>query len=106
MVESDKIVITFPSNKNAINESFLRSFGAAVELIIKKMFGLNNLDFKVKGPRCAVEAFTQALDQEREYMDSFQKLGLMNPSVINNKSRLQSAIREFERTTGIKWPLK
>ena len=106
MVESDKIVITFPSNKNAINESFLRSFGAAVELIIKHMFGLNNLDFKVKGPRNAVQAFTQALKQEREYMDSFQKLGLMNPSVINNKSRLQSAIREFESTTGIKWPLK
>tara|TARA_Y100000310_G_scaffold345668_1_gene468016 strand:+ start:6397 stop:6717 length:321 start_codon:yes stop_codon:yes gene_type:complete len=106
MIESDKVVIALPKNKNQINESFLRQFGFAIEMIIKNMFGLNNLNFRVRGPKNSVEKLIQTLEKEQEYAESFRRLGLTNPSVINNKYKLQAAVGEFEKTTGIKWPLK
>ncbi len=100
------IIIDLNVSGDQINESFLRSFGAAIELIIKRMFGLNNLNFSVRGPRNPVRQFADTLAKEREYIDAFNRLGLNNPSVINNRHKLERAIMDFEKQTGIKWPLK
>jgi len=100
------IVIDLSIGRDQINESFLRMFGASIELIIKRMFGLNNLDFKFRGPRDSLDKLGDTIAKEREYIKSFSRLGLNNPSVINDKWKLQQAINAFEKETGIKWPLK
>jgi len=100
------IVIDLTVSGEQINESFLRSFGAAIELIIKRMFGLNALDFKVRGPKNAVAKLADTIGREADYISALADSGLNNPSVINNKWKLQKAIKDFENQTGITWPLK
>jgi hypothetical protein len=108
-LQEDKVVpviIDLTASGDQINESFLRSFGAAIELVIKRMFGLNHIDFQVRGPKNAVQKLSKTLRKETEYMEAFNRLGLNNKSVLDNKWKLQRAIKDFESETGIKWPLK
>ncbi len=100
------IIIDLNVSGDQINESFLRSFGAAIELIIKRMFGLNGLNFNVRGPQNSVQKLANTIRKETEYMRAFNRFGLSNPSVVNNRHKLEKAIREFEKQTGIKWPIK
>ena len=46
------------------------------------------------------------LRAENSYMRAYRDAGLSDPSVINNKFKLDRAIRGFEAATGIKWPIK
>ena len=100
------IVIDLGVRKDQINESFLSQFGTAIELILKRMFGLNDLDFKLRGPRNSVDKFIRTLEKERDYARTLRRLGLDNPSSLGSKWQLDKAVKEFEKTTGIKWPLK
>ena len=100
------IIIDLGVGKDQINESFLRQFGTAVELILKRMFGLNGLDFKLRGSRNSIDKFIDTIRSERDYADTIRRLGLTDSSVLNSKSKLQQAVSEFEKVTGIKWPLK
>ena len=63
-------------------------------------------NFYVKGKRPDVITFGAALGAEKKYMDSYLKHGLNDPRVLKNRYSLERAIQNFERETGIKWPLK
>ena len=39
-------------------------------------------------------------------MEAFNKYGLGDPRLRNNKLALEKAIYNFERETGLKWPVK
>ena len=43
---------------------------------------------------------------EKRYMSSWKSNGLDSPITYKNKSKLNSAIAKFERSTGLKWPFK
>ena len=101
-----EIIIDLTVGKEQLNESYLAQFGTAIELILQRMFGLNDLGFKLRGPTSSVDKFIRTLEKEREYARTFRRLGLDNPSVLNNKWQLDKAVGEFEKATGIKWPLK
>lgn len=100
------IVIDLTIPQDQINESFLRMFGASIELIIKRMFGLNNLNFKMRGNQNALTRFADTLNKEVDYIKAYQRAGLDKPSVLNSKWKLDRAIRDFETSTGIKWPIR
>ena len=70
------------------------------------MFGLNSLNFKIRGQKKHMDKFVDTLRAERAYMEAYQNAGLANPSVINNKSRLERAVKRFEAATNIKWPIR
>ena len=106
MKEQNETIIIDLSPKQQLNESFLRQFGTAIELIIKRMFGLNNTEFKFRGPRTSVGELARTLGAERKYIEAMKKAGLSDPSVLSSKHRLDRAIASFEKQTGIKWPLK
>ena len=44
--------------------------------------------------------------KERDYYKVYKKYGLDNPKTYRSKYRLKRAIHDFERKTGMKWPLK
>lgn len=100
-----EIVIDLTVDKEQLNESYLAQFGTAIELILQRMFGLNDLGFKLRGPQSSVFKFIKTLEQEQRYADALIRSGLGNPSALN-KGQLDNAVRDFEKTTGIKWPLK
>jgi len=91
-----------------INESFLRMFGTAVQMILRRMFGQDVYipPVSITGDHNQVETFTKALAGEKKYFDSYVKYGLNDPRTYRNKYELQSAITNFERATNIKWPFK
>ena len=108
-LHEDKIVpITINLNvqKDQINESFLRMFGHQIELLLKRMFGLNELDFNVRGPSKTVNKFLDTIRHEKDHIRMLGDLGLFDQDTWNSKYKLDRAVREFESTTGIKWPIK
>mgnify|MGYP003627933702 CR=1 FL=1 len=100
------IVIDLNVSGDEINESFLRIFGKSIELVLKRMFGLNEIPFTFRGPKNKVAEFINTLKHEKQYIEKFGALGLNNPSTWQSKHKLGRAVAEFEKSTGIKWPLK
>jgi hypothetical protein len=93
---------------NQLNESFLRMFGAAIEMIMGRMFGQDvQLPYlSVSGSPQQMQAFANALAKEKKYVDSYVKYGLNDTKTYQDKYKLDNAISNFEKETGIKWPIK
>lgn len=102
-----EIVIDLDELKqNKLDEGFLEMFGGWVEQILGSMFGGRTLPLSVKGSRRDVESFAKALKGEKSYLEAARQHGLDHPTTYKNKSKLQNAIKGFEKDTGIKWPFK
>ena len=93
---------------NQLNESFLRMFGTAIEMIVGRMFGQDvQLPYlTISGSPQQMQALTDTLAKEKRYVDSYVKYGLDDPRTYQDQYKLQNAINNFERETGIKWPIK
>ena len=102
-----EIVIDFNEiRKKEINESFLAMFGGWVEHILKAMFGGFDIPVAIRGTDREVQSFAAAIGSEKRYVDVAKRYGLDHPSTYRSKAQLQSAAKNFERDTGIKWPFK
>jgi len=99
-----EIVIDLTNDRQPINESFLRMFGSAIEALLGRMFGINNFNFKVRGTRAQIDSFLKAMSKEASYIKAVDKYGLKNASTYSSKSKLERAVKDFERETGISWP--
>ena len=100
----DKFVFDF-TNKNKLAEGFIRTFGITLKGLLKKMFGGEKVPIIVKGSPKEIRAFARALVREKDYYKVYQKYGLNDPKTYRSKYRLKRAIYDFERKTGMKWPL-
>lgn len=87
-----------------LDESFLRQFGWLIKKVMERMFGGSEFPVKVKGSKEQIKALSQVLAGEKEYMTKFQDLGLDNPQTYRSRAKLDGAIQQFERATGLKWP--
>tara|TARA_R100000664_G_C2754066_1_gene141579 strand:- start:1402 stop:1722 length:321 start_codon:yes stop_codon:yes gene_type:complete len=94
------------TNKNQLDEGWLRMFGFWTKVLLKRMFGDSSVPVTIRGSKSDVASFANTISKEKRYMDSYMKYGLDNPRTYKNKSVLDSAVRSFERKTGLKWPLK
>lgn len=104
--EISPIVIDFSKEDRSLNESWLGLLGMGIKEILRGLFGESTVPVSVRGSRADVGAFTKALKGEKKYIEAAKKYGLDNPRTFRNKASLDSAISNFERTTGIKWPIK
>lgn len=105
----DKIIINLSDYKMLNETSSLVSLGAQIKQMLYAMFagpGDSIKNFLVKGNKSDLALFGSALFAEKNYMESYLKYGLNDPNVLNNRYRLEIAVRNFERDTGIKWPFK
>ena len=90
-----------------INESFLSMFGGAMKMVLRRMFGDIQMPMvEVKGTKSQLTAFAEVLKREKNYMAAYVDLGLNNPATYKSKYLLDSAVRNFEEKTDIKWPFK
>ena len=90
-----------------ITETYLGAIGTGIKQMIAWTFG-ENIFFpsKIKGTRREVDSFINALTGERRYMQAYKRYGLNDPRTYDSKYLLDDAIRNFERTTKLKWPFK
>ena len=89
-----------------VNESYLRMFGTAIKGIMNSLFGGGSIPVTVKGNQTQVRDFAKVLGKEKKYLDTYRKFGLDNPRTYRSRYALDSAVKKFERSTGIKWPFK
>ena len=90
-----------------INEGFLEAFGYFAEMGLKRLFGYDlGVPLKVKGTPSEIRSFTNALNNEKKYMEAYKKHGLTDSRTLNNKSLLDKAVAKFQSATGLKWPFK
>ncbi len=63
-----------------MDESFLRMFGGAIKMILRRMFGEVDIPVAVKGTKAEIAAFADVLGKEKKYMQAYADLGLNNPA--------------------------
>ena len=88
-----------------LNENILHVFAAWIEYLLSKMFKGRRVPVRVRGNRIEIERFTDALVNEKKYMDFIRKYGLDDPMTYKQKAKLEIAIKRFEREAGINWPI-
>ena len=110
IVSEEEIVIDLEELKeNKLNEGFYRMFATSIELMLGQMFGhstLGSLKTLIKGKPRDIKSFAKTIGTEKRYMDAVKQHGLNDPKTFKVKSRLDKAVKGFEKTTGIKWPFK
>ena len=94
------------AKKGELNESFLRMFGGAIKMMLRRMFGQVDMPMMVKGTESEISAFADVLGKEKKYMEAYTDLGLNNPATYKSRYKLDDAIKSFEGKTGITWPFK
>jgi hypothetical protein len=115
--EEQSIVIDFQQlNNEDVNEAFqgvdrLALFaphllGGWIKNILGSMFGGPSIPLTVRGTPGQVKSFAAALQKEKRYIEAYNKYGLNDPNVHRSKAKLQVAVGNFERATGLKWPFK
>jgi hypothetical protein len=104
----DLVPIEINLNQKELNESFLTMFGETVKLLLQRMFGSDSIlpVGKVRGTRSQIRDFENAVTANRDYIQSYIDNGLGNPATHNSKYKLDAAVSNFERQTGISWPFK
>ena len=94
------------ARKGQLDENILHVFAAWIEYLLSKMYKGRRIPVKVRGNRIEVQRFTDALVNEKRYMDYIKKYGLDDPMTYKQKSKLDIAIKRFEREARINWPIK
>ena len=89
-----------------LDETWLRTFGWAIEKIMGHMFGGSSIPVTVRGTQAQVRDFANVLGKEKSYLKYYSQYGLDNPRTYKSRYALDSSVKKFERSTGIKWPFK
>jgi hypothetical protein len=89
-----------------ISESWILTFGATLRWLMPSLFRGSVLPINIRGSKSEVESFAKVLAKEKRYLQSWKSSGLDSPLTHKNKSKLGSAIAQFQRSTGLKWPFK
>ena len=105
-IKEDKMTPTSIDFGSSINEQYLKTFAHKVEEILKAMLTGRRSPVSVKGDRDKLQAFASALGNEERYIKALQDSSPMEPQVMEMRHQLESAIANFEKVTGIKWPVR
>ena len=79
------------ARKGQLNENILHVFAAWIEYLLAKMYKGRRIPGKVRGNRIEVQRFTDALVNEKRYMDYIKKYGLDDPMTYKQKTKLNIA---------------
>ena len=60
----------------------------------------------IKGSKEDLNAFASVMNKEKEYALEYLDSGLGSPELSDIKLELEKSIHSFEKTTGLKWPLR
>ena len=94
------------ARKGRLDENILHVFAAWIQYLLSKMFKGRKVPVKVRGNRIEISAFTDALVNEKRYMDYIKKYGLDDPMTYKQKGKLDLAIHKFGREAKINWPIR
>jgi hypothetical protein len=93
---------------NRLDEGLYSAMGSMIKLAIGAMFGhdIFPTNLRIKGTRKEADSFMAALKGEARYVKSARDHGLTDPKTFKSKNKLTTAVKGFEKATGLKWPFK
>jgi hypothetical protein len=94
------------ARRGELDEIVLTSMGAAIEWTLGRMFSGLSLPLRVKGTKQEIASFANVLGKEKKYVDAFKKSGLDSPVTYQSRFRLEDAVKQFERVTGLRYPFR
>ena len=100
--ETNEIIIDFTS----LNEMAMNQMAAQVQRLMSIIMTGTYYPATIKGTPMQVDRFTHALSAEKDYVISYNKHGLDNPATYKSRYRLDGAVKNFEKDTGLVWPFK
>ena len=109
---SEQTIDLGAARNGLLTESWLRMFGGITKMILGKMFGGYSTStaplptFNITGTKSEIASYAKALGNEKAFMTSAKKFGLDDPRTYKSKTKLDRAIKNFEKTTGLSWPFK
>jgi hypothetical protein len=93
--------------KGQLNESYLTSFGAVVGNALERLLaGMDINNLKVKGSPQEMQAFLSALGAEKRHIEHIVQNGYDDPRTSSHARTALEAVVDFEKLTGLKWPIK
>ena len=104
--ENEVLDLEALKEEQRLNENILNVFAAWIQYLLSKMYKGRRIPVRVRGNRIEVERFTDALVNEKRYMDYIKKYGLDDPMTYRQKATLDVAIKRFERESKLNWPLR
>tara|TARA_R100000234_G_scaffold118838_1_gene100241 strand:+ start:685 stop:1014 length:330 start_codon:yes stop_codon:yes gene_type:complete len=107
IAENDELVkYEINLNPETIDESYLRSLSFNLQYVLKQLLDGAAVSGVVRGTQPQISALARALGNETRYIKAFERYGLTNPRTLQSKHKLDRAVANFERATGVKWPFK
>lgn len=104
-----KICINFEELRcGRLDESIFNFLSFWVGQTLKVLLGDISLALpvKIKGTPAEVKSFVNTLSKEKSYVEAYRQYGLDDPKTFRSKSRVRTAVFDFERKTGLKWPFQ
>ena len=95
---------TNPSNH--LSPAAIHGFADMIKPVLISILGGRAPNVLVKGNKNEVHDFIRALAGEKNYIKNFKSYGLDSSQTVFAREQLDSAIRKFERSSGIAWPLR
>jgi hypothetical protein len=104
---SEELILDFSKLDEGLAEQGARLKGALMKMLgLEDYFRMFPVPSSIRGTSKQVSSFRNAAMGEKKYMAAVKKHGLNNPRTFTSKTRLNSAVRNFERETGMKWPIQ
>lgn len=93
-----------------LNENMYTQFGAIVKMWLQTLLGGRPFHtapkFRISGAKGDINSFMKTIGSQSKYIKAATALGLDDPRTFMNRSKFETALRNFERQTGIRWPVR
>ena len=97
---SDDAFPVLEDSKSKLSTTGKLFFAGLADWVLGRSTGL-----KVKVPSSHADALTSALLESRRFMEELDKPGATVDSVVEKLRLKNTSATEFERITGVRWPL-
>lgn len=105
MEEKKKLYLN--AKGKTLNERVFSQFAGDVRMMLLSLYDAGiDVPMQLIGRPEQIDSFMTALKKEKRYMDSYMRNGLDNHKTMSSKYQLDSAVKQFEYETGLKWPFK
>jgi hypothetical protein len=105
MEEKKKLYLN--AKGKTLNERVFSQFAGDVRMMLLSLYDAGiDVPIHLVGRSEQIDSFMTALKKEKRYMDSYMRNGLDSHKTMSSKYQLDSAVKQFEYETGLKWPFK
>ena len=108
------------SERKLLKETYMEMLGSWSKTLLKMMYGddvqvvanvneeetTGGPEFIIRGKHKDVKSYAMAIVAEKNYLDAYSRYGKSHMQTVKHREELNTAVGNFESTTGLLWPFK